>query len=83
VTSALDWITRLVSFDTTSRGSNLELIDLVAEELQRHGLTPTILPNADTMRANPTLCLTWPAAGLCWGHVGVSNVCEPNPRPLA
>jgi acetylornithine deacetylase len=59
VTSALDWITRLVSLDTTSRGSNLELIDLVAEELQRHGLTPIILPNADGTKAN--LVATIPA----------------------
>jgi acetylornithine deacetylase len=59
VTSALDWTTRLVSLDTTSRGSNLELIDLVTKELQRHGLTPTILPNDDGTKAN--LVVTIPA----------------------
>jgi acetylornithine deacetylase len=52
VTSALDWTKRLVSLDTTSRGSNRELIDLVAGELRRHGLTPTILPNGDGTKAN-------------------------------
>ena len=49
---SLDWITRLISLDTTSRNSNLELIDLVAEEMRRHGLAPTILPNEDGTKAN-------------------------------
>ena len=52
VTFALDWTKRLVSLDITSRGSNRELIDLVAKELQRHGLTPTILPNVDGTKAD-------------------------------
>ena len=59
MTSALDWTKRLVSQDTTSRGSNRELIDLVAKELRRHGLTPTILPNGDGTKAN--LVVTIPA----------------------
>lgn len=59
MTSALDWIMRLVSLDTTSRGSNLELIDVVFQELQRHGLTPTILANGDGTKAN--LVVTIPA----------------------
>lgn len=57
--SALNWITQLVSLDTTSRGSNLELIGVVAEELQRLGLKPTILPNDDGTKAN--LVVTIPA----------------------
>ena len=59
MTSALDWITRLVSLDTTSRGSNLELIALVAEELQRYCVTPIILPNADGTKANLVVTATW------------------------
>ena len=59
MTSALDWITRLVSIDTTSRGSNLELVDLVAAELHRHGLTPATSPNNDGTKAN--LVVTIPA----------------------
>jgi len=59
MTSALDWITRLVSLDTTSRGSNLELIDVVSQELQRHGLTPTLLANGDGTKGN--LLVTIPA----------------------
>ena len=49
---SLDWITRLVSLDTTSRNPNLELIDLVAAEMRRHGLSPEILPNEDGTKAN-------------------------------
>jgi len=56
---SLDWIMRLVSLDTTSRGSNLAVIDLMAEELRRHGLKPTILPNDDGTKAN--LVVTIPA----------------------
>lgn len=50
--SALDWTKRLVSLDITSRGSNREFIALVAKELQRQGLTPTILRNGDGTKAN-------------------------------
>jgi acetylornithine deacetylase len=57
---SLEWITRLVSLDTTSRNSNLELIDLVAAEMRRHGLSPQILPNEDGTKAN--LLLTIAAA---------------------
>jgi len=52
VTSALDWTKRLVSIDTTSRGSNLELISLISEEFQRYGLTPATTPNEDATKAN-------------------------------
>ncbi len=52
MTSALDWTKRLVSVDTTSRGSNLELIDVVSKELQGHGLRPAVLPNDDGTKAN-------------------------------
>lgn len=70
--SAMDWITRLVSIDTTSRGSNLELIDIVAEELQCHGLTPTVLHNADGTKAN--LVVTIPAHdGSTGGGIALSG----------
>lgn len=59
--SALDWAKLLVSLDTTSRGSNLELINVVSKELQRHGLTPIVLPNDDGTKAN--LVVTIPARG--------------------
>lgn len=42
----------LVSFDTTSRRSNLELIDFVHERLKAAGLKPHIDYNADRSKAN-------------------------------
>jgi acetylornithine deacetylase len=59
VACALDWTKPLVSLDTTSRGSNLELIDVVSQELQRHRLTPIAVPNDDGTKAN--LVVTIPA----------------------
>lgn len=70
--ASLPWITRLVSLDTTSRDSNLPLIDVVAEELRRHGIEPTILPTEDGRKAN--LVATIPAAdGATAGGVVLSG----------
>lgn len=57
---SLPWIARLVSFDTTSRDSNLPLIETVAQELRSHGIEPQIFPNEDGTKAN--LVATIPAA---------------------
>lgn len=57
---ALDWINRLVAIDTTSRDSNLPLIDLVAEQVRAHGVEPVLVPNDDGTKAN--LIATFPAA---------------------
>ncbi|WP_114558589.1 acetylornithine deacetylase [Desertihabitans aurantiacus] len=57
---SLEWIERLVRIDTTSRGSNLELIEVVAEELRRHGVEPDIRPDPTGQKAN--LLATIPAA---------------------
>ncbi|NBE52526.1 acetylornithine deacetylase [Streptomyces boluensis] len=56
----MDWITRLIGIDTTSRDSNLPLIELVAEELRAHGVEPVFVPNSDGTKAN--LLATIPAA---------------------
>jgi acetylornithine deacetylase len=56
---SLPWIERLVSLDTTSRNSNLPLVELVEEEMRRLGLTPQRIPNADGSKTN--LVLTLPA----------------------
>jgi acetylornithine deacetylase len=58
--ASLPWIERLVSLDTTSRNSNLELIGLVEDEVRRLGLTALRMPNADGTKAN--LVVTLPAA---------------------
>lgn len=69
---SLSWITRLVELDTTSRDSNLPLIELVAAELRRHGIEPAILPTGDGLKAN--LVATIPAAdGSTTGGVVVSG----------
>lgn len=58
---SLDWIIRLVSIDSTSRFSNLPVIELVAEEARRLGLDPKICPKPeDPQKAN--LLVTVPAA---------------------
>lgn len=58
--SSLDWIGRLISLDTTSRNSNLPLIDLVADRLADHGASVSIRPNGAGDKAN--LIATIPAA---------------------
>lgn len=52
VPRSLPWITRLVSLDTTSRDSNLALVDLVADEFRSRGLEPHIFPTDDGLKAN-------------------------------
>ncbi|MER5390166.1 acetylornithine deacetylase [Saccharopolyspora sp. NPDC002686] len=59
-TTTLDWIARLIGVDTTSRDSNLPLIDVVADEIRAHGVEPTLIPNAEGTKAN--LLATFPAA---------------------
>jgi acetylornithine deacetylase len=53
-------IVRLTSIDTTSRESNLELIDLVVEQLSLVGVEPVVVPDATGAKAN--LLATFPAA---------------------
>jgi acetylornithine deacetylase len=50
--SPREMIDRLVSFDTTSRDSNLGLIDFVADYLKGHSLKPLLVPNAKGTKAN-------------------------------
>lgn len=57
--ATLDWVNKLVSFDTTSRNSNLELIEAMAQEVSRLGLEAVVVPNADGTKAN--LFCTLPA----------------------
>ena len=57
--TTLDWIQKLVSFDTTSRESNLALIETIREELVSHALSPLIVSNAEGTKAN--LFVTIPA----------------------
>jgi acetylornithine deacetylase len=48
----VEMIRRLVSFDTTSRESNLGLIDFVAEYLDGHGVASTLIRGDEGRKAN-------------------------------
>lgn len=50
--AALAWSEKLVSFDTTSRNSNLAMIHCMADELTAHGISPLIVPSPDGNKAN-------------------------------
>jgi acetylornithine deacetylase len=45
-------IERLIAFDTTSRDSNLALIDYVRQYLAGHGVASELVPSADGRKAN-------------------------------
>jgi acetylornithine deacetylase len=49
---AVEILAKLVAFDTTSRGSNLELIAYVESLLARHGIWSRRIANADGTKAN-------------------------------
>ena len=57
--NTVDWLSRLIAFDTTSRHSNLQLINCVDEYLRGLGLQPWRAWNADQSKAN--LFVTLPA----------------------
>ncbi|THU01001.1 acetylornithine deacetylase [Lampropedia puyangensis] len=58
-TTAHDWLRTLVAFDTTSRNSNLHLIETVRDALNQHGLPSTLYYSSDRTKAN--LFATLPA----------------------
>jgi acetylornithine deacetylase len=49
---SMDMLRRLVSMDTTSRNSNLELIDFVRDHLDRFGIASELVPDATGKKAN-------------------------------
>ena len=51
-TSAIEILAALVAFDTTSRGSNLALIEWVEAYLATYGVTSKRVPNLDGSKAN-------------------------------
>jgi len=53
------WLETLVAFDTTSRYSNLELIEAVRDWLRSHGVSAWLVHNAECTKAN--LFATLPA----------------------
>lgn len=59
-TATLDEITKLINFDTTSRDSNLPLIDYVVQRLNALGIESKLIHDATGLKAN--LLATIPAA---------------------
>jgi len=49
---SIDLIHRLVSFDTTSRESNLELVEFIRETLSGFGIESLLVPNEEGTKAN-------------------------------
>ncbi len=50
--SARTWLERLVAFDTTSRNSNLALVEAIESWLGQLGVAPTRVANAEGRKAN-------------------------------
>jgi acetylornithine deacetylase len=55
----LDWLDRLIAFDTTSRVSNMNLINFVHDWMKRHGAVCSIIRDPNEAKAN--LFATLPA----------------------
>jgi len=69
-------IARLVGFDTTSRNSNLALIDFVRDHLAAHDIPSTLIPNEDGTKANlfATIGPAEPGGVVLSGHTDVVPV---------
>jgi acetylornithine deacetylase len=73
---AIDILARLVSFDTTSRGSNLALIDWVEAYLAEHGVASRRITNHDGDKSNLLASIGPAVAGgvVLSGHTDVVPV---------
>src|SRR6185295_7116783 len=52
IVGSVEMLRRLVAFDTTSRNSNLALIEYVEQYLQEHGIASKLVPSEDGKKAN-------------------------------
>jgi len=52
IVDSVEMLRRLVAFDTTSRNSNMELIEYVRKYLQDHGIESKLVPSEDGKKAN-------------------------------
>lgn len=50
--NSIEWLERLIAFDTTSKFSNLELIGYVQDWFKRHGITSHIISDPSEHKAN-------------------------------
>jgi acetylornithine deacetylase len=74
--SPREMLDRLIGFDTTSRESNLALIDFVSDYLKEHGLAPKLIPNEKRTKSNllVTLGPDEPGGIILSGHTDVVPV---------
>ena len=74
--SAIDLLERLVAFDTTSRNSNLALLDFVDDYLERWNIGSMRIPNGDGTKSNLVATVGEPAEGgvILSGHTDVVPV---------
>jgi acetylornithine deacetylase len=74
--AALEILGKLVAFDTTSRGTNLPLIEWVEGYLDGHGVTHRRVPNADGTKSNllATVGPAVPGGVVLSGHTDVVPV---------
>ena len=74
--TSLEMLRRLVAFDTTSRNSNLELIDHVRAYLAGHGIASELVPNEDGKKSNliATIGPKLPGGIVLSGHTDVVPV---------
>ena len=52
IVGSVEMLRRLVAFDTTSRNSNMALIEYVQGYLKGHGISSKLVPNEDGTKAN-------------------------------
>ena len=66
--NTLDWLSQLVAFDTTSRNSNMQLIEMVDDYLRQNHITTRFTYDPSEPKAN--LFATIPAqnGNLDWRH---------------
>src|SRR5688572_4154619 len=57
--NTMNWLSRLIAFDTTSRNSNLELIHCIEDWLNQHQIASQLIHDASQPKAN--LFATLPA----------------------
>ncbi|MBN9225744.1 MULTISPECIES: acetylornithine deacetylase [Legionella] len=50
--NTLDWLTKLIEFDTTSRNSNLSLIEALANALNDYQINPILIHDSKGLKAN-------------------------------
>jgi acetylornithine deacetylase len=77
-TTPVDFIRRLVAFDTTSSKSNLALIEFVAGVLRGQGIKPHLVPGADGAKASlfATIGPNAPSGVVLSGHTDVVPVTD-------